>query len=106
MNGYLGNTAMPGATAQQELAINMALQMVDPVEHDGLRRELYSLLGASGFSDQHMQAALARVLNDRSGVYIPPSLFPAADLTCGAMRQSQTAKISVSANTTLSAVAT
>jgi hypothetical protein len=43
----------------------MALRMIDnPEAHDGLKRELFAIPGASGFSDQQMQQAIARVLND------------------------------------------
>ena len=35
---YFGATPMPGATAQQDYAIELALRMVAPVEHDGLKR--------------------------------------------------------------------
>jgi hypothetical protein len=62
---YFGAGPMPGATAQQDLAIEMALRMIDnPEAHDGLKRELFAIPGASGFSDQQMQQAIARVLND------------------------------------------
>jgi hypothetical protein len=62
---YMGSTALPGASGQQDLAIEMALRMIDnPEAHDGLKGELFAIPGASGFSDQQMQQAIARVLND------------------------------------------
>ncbi len=55
MGDYAGATALPGATAAQDIAIEMALRMVDkPEAHDGLKRQLYALLGGEGFSDQQI----------------------------------------------------
>ncbi len=80
---YEGATALPGATWQQNLAIEMALRVIDnPFIHDGLKRELSALLGPDDFSGQQMLAALATVIHDHSGIYIPPCLFPKPGLTC------------------------
>ena len=69
---YMGAQALPGATAPQDLAIELALRMVDnPFIHDGLKRELLAILVPEGFSGQQMQAAIARVLYDHGGIYIP-----------------------------------
>jgi hypothetical protein len=52
-------------SARSVRVFRQLLRMIDnPEAHDGLKRELFAIPGASGFSDQQMQQAIARVLND------------------------------------------
>ncbi len=80
----------------------MALRIVDnPALHDGLKRQLYAILGGQGFDDHQMLFALARVLTDDSGIYIPPGLFPTPGLICGTMNLILAGLAAVSAATVL-----
>ncbi len=84
MSYYEGATALPGVTWQQDLAIEMLLRTIgNPFIHDGLKRELFAILGGDSFFDQQMQAAIATVIHDHGGIYIPPCLFPTPGLTVG-----------------------
>jgi hypothetical protein len=86
MSDYEGDTPIPGLTADQQLAVAMALECVPPDLHDGLSRAINAGLGDTGgaVSNAMVIAAITVALIRGSGLAIPSTLFPGANLTADA----------------------
>lgn len=85
MTDYAGSTPIPGLSASQISAVELALSMIDGMKHDGLNRLIAAELGdASSYSDQQVAAAVRQALVHGSGIYIPAALLPAPLLNAAA----------------------
>jgi hypothetical protein len=77
---YRGNTALPGATADQAATVEHLLALVPDgtgYKHDNLMILLNNALGTGGpYDTSTILAALYVVLRDNGGVFISPTLFP------------------------------
>jgi hypothetical protein len=78
----MSNVLIPGLSADQELAVSMALEIATPDAHDGISRAINAGLGGNPpYSNAMVMAAITIALIRCSGMEIPATLFPGANLT-------------------------
>lgn len=104
MTEYQGNTPIPGLSDVQSAAVELALRMAEADRHDGICREIASVLGDSGgpFSDQQVTAAIALALIRDSGIGIPTALFANPNVAA-AVNQLKAAQSTLDASAALGA---
>jgi hypothetical protein len=79
----MSNLLIPGLSDDQALAVSMALEIATPDAHDGISLAINSGLGNTGgpYSNAMVMAAITIALIRCSGMEIPSTLFPGANLT-------------------------
>jgi hypothetical protein len=76
---YEGVGTIPGCTPDQAASIETLLTLAPEQRHDGLRKQIATLLGGSPpFTDSAVMAAVQQALVEGSGVPIPKALFSGA----------------------------
>jgi hypothetical protein len=76
---YEGVGTIPGCTPDQQNSIETLLTLAPGQRHDGLRKQIATLLGGNPpFTDSAVMAATQTALVEGSGVPIPRALFVGA----------------------------